>query len=132
VRMLLPLGLSITLLAASCADPSATDPSDRLTTRVASIRVAVQNGNADRARVLLDRLERVVGRLLADDSLTEEQAVEIVSAAEEVADALFLIEPEPSPTLPPSPTPDEEGDDEEHGNDKGKGKGKGHDGGDED
>lgn len=141
MRALLPLGLSITLLAASCADPSATDPSDLLTARVATIRVAVENGNADRARILLDRLENAVGRLLANDGLTEEQAEEIVSAAEGVADALFLIEPETSPSSAPSPSPDEGSDDEEQGNDeeehgngkgKEKGKGKGHGGEDED
>jgi hypothetical protein len=133
VRTLLPLGLSIALLGASCADPSATDPSDVLTARVASIRVAVENGNAARAQILLDRLESVVGRLLANDSLSEEQAVAIVTAADDVADALSLIELEAPPSFSPSPSPDEEPDDEgpgnsdeDHGNGKGKGKGKGH------
>jgi hypothetical protein len=125
VRSLLPLGVSIALLVGSCADPPATDPSAVLTARVASIRVAIENGNAERARILLDRLESVVGRLLARDGLTEEQAVEIVTAADDVAAALSLIEPEPSqsPSLSSSPSPDEDGD-EEHGKGKGKDKDK--------
>jgi hypothetical protein len=134
VRALLPLGLSLALLGASCADPSGTDPSDLLTARVASIRVAVENGNAARAQLLLDRLESVVGRLLANDSLSEEQAAAIVTAADDVADALSLIESGPPPSFSPSASPDEEPSDEEHGNDKDKdkGKGKGHDGEGED
>ena len=134
MRRLRPLGLSIALLTASCANPSATDPSASLTARVASIRAAVENGNVDRARILLDRLESAVGRLLANDALTEEQAVEIVSAAEDVADALFLFEPQVSPsstpTSSPSPSQDDEGDGNDEGHGKGKDKGKGH--GDED
>jgi hypothetical protein len=133
VRSLVPLGVSIALLLGSCADPPATDPSDVLTARVASIRVAIENGNAERARILLDRLEGVVARLLDRNGLTEQQAVEIVTAADDVADALSLIEsePSPSPTLSSTPSPDEDddeghGNDEEHGKGKGKGKGNGH------
>jgi hypothetical protein len=122
IGVALTVALSIAVMA-SCGDRGSADASTLLTDRVAGIRIAVERGNVDRARTLLERLQNAVGRLVATDSLTADQAQDILAAAEDVAGALSLIEPSPSPTPPPSPSPEEE-DDDEHG--KGKGKGKGH------
>ena len=128
----LTVALSIAVTA-SCGDRGAADPSTLLTDRVAGIRIAVERGNVARARILLERLQSAVSRLVATDSLTADQAQDILAAAEDVADALSLIEPSPSPTPAPSPTPSpssspEDEDDDEHGKGKGKGKGHGTDG----
>jgi hypothetical protein len=127
MRRTLGTVLVLALATSACADPG-SDPSVVLGDRVDAIRLAVAKGNPDRASRLLERLERTVDRLLADELLTDDQAVALISAAGDVTQALELIRSEPSPTYSPTPSP-EEGhgeEDEGHGN-GGSGHGEGGD-----
>ena len=91
--------------------------------RVASIRLAAEEGRPGDARSRLNELVAVVTTRLNRDRIDEGRALDILASADAVALQLSLL-PRPSPTEEaPSPSPvEEEGKDEG----KGKGKDKGH------
>ena len=91
--------------------------------RVASIRLAAEEGRPGDARSRLNELVAVVTTRLDRGRIDEGRALDILASADAVAIQLSLL-PRPSPTEEaPSPSPvEEEGKDEG----KGKGKDKGH------
>ena len=91
--------------------------------RVASIRLAAEEGRSGDARSRLNELVAVVTSRLERGRIDEERALEILASADAVAIQLSLL-PRPSPTEEaPSPSPVEE---EGKHDGKGKGKDKGH------
>jgi hypothetical protein len=94
--------------------------------RVASIRLAAEEGRPGDARSRLNELVAVVTSRLDRGRIDEERALEILASADAVAIQLSLL-PRPSPTEEaPNPSPvEEEGKHEGEG--KGKDKGHGND-----
>lgn len=81
---------------------------------VVAIRTAVEDGNPELARTLVQRLQGEVSELVAQGVLTEERATTIQSAADEVLAQLAPLLTETPPSESPSPTPSPEpGEDDE-------------------
>jgi hypothetical protein len=92
--------------------------------RVASIRLAAEEGRPGDARSRLNELVAVVTTRLDRGRIDEGRALEILASADAVAIQLSLL-PRPSPTKEaPSPSPVQDEEDKHEG--KGKGKDKGH------
>jgi hypothetical protein len=123
-RVTIVLGLAA-LITSSCGGHDlparfATSLQDR----VASIRLAAEEGRPGDARSRLNELVAVVASRLDRGRIDEGRALEILASADAVAIQLSLL-PRPSPTEEaPSPSPVEEEEGEHEG--KGKGKDKGH------
>ena len=112
------------LITSACGGPDLpTRFATTLQDRVASIRLAAEEGRPGDARSRLNELVTVVTSRLERGRIDEGRALEILASADAVAVQLSLL-PRPSPTEEaPSPSPvEEEG---EHDG-KGKGKDKGH------
>ena len=93
--------------------------------RVASIRLAAEEGRPGDARSRLNQLVAIVTSRLDRGRIDVGRALEILGSADAVAIQLSLL-PRPSPTEASSPPPvEEEGEDK--GNGKGKDKGHGND-----
>ena len=114
----------VALITTSCGGPELpTRFATTLHDRVASIRLAAEEGRPGDARSRLNELVAVVTTRLDRGRIDEARALDILASADAVALQLSLL-PRPSPTEEaPSPSPiEEEGKDEG----KGKGKDKGH------
>ncbi len=115
----------VALITSSCGeDDLPTRFATTLRERVASIRLAAEEGRPGDARSRLNELVAVVTTRLDRGRIDEGRALEILASADAVAIQLSLL-PRPSPTEEapsPSPVEDEEG---KHDG-KGKGKDKGH------
>jgi hypothetical protein len=115
----------VALITGSCGeDDLPTRFATTLRERVASIRLAAEEGRPGDARSRLNELVAVVTTRLDRGRIDEGRALEILASADAVAIQLSLL-PRPSPTEEaPSPSPVEEEEGEHEG--KGKGKDKGH------
>ena len=93
--------------------------------RVASIRLAAEEGRPGDAQSRLNELVAVVTTRLDRGRIDEGRALDILASADAVAIQLSLL-PRPSPTEEaPSPSPVQDGEGKHHEG-KGKGKDKGH------
>jgi hypothetical protein len=113
------------LIASSCGGHDLPARfSNTLHDRVASIRLAAEEGRPGDARSRLNELVAVVTTRLDRGRINEGRALDILASADAVAIQLSLL-PRPSPAEEaPSPSPvEEEG---KHHAGKGKGKDKGH------
>jgi hypothetical protein len=112
------------LITSSCGEHDLpTRFANTLQDRVASIRLAAEEGRPGDARSRLKELVTVVTTRLDRGRIDEGRALEILASADAVATQLSLL-PRPSPTEEaPSPSPVEE---EGKHDGKGKGKDKGH------
>ena len=102
--------LAATMLAACGSNGVALAPraQRQLQAGLDDVRTAVAAADRLGARSALRELERAVDRLSSEGLISETQAAEIISAAEDVATQLSLLpaaEPSPSPSPPPSPEP---------------------------
>jgi hypothetical protein len=112
------------LITSSCGEHDLpTRFANTLQDRVASIRLAAEEGRPGDARSGLNELVTVVTTRLDRGRIDEGRALEILASADAVATQLSLL-PRPSPTEEaPSPSAAEE---EGNHDGKGKGKDKGH------
>ena len=113
------------LATSSCGgDELPTRLATSLHDRVASIRLAAEEGKPGDARSRLNELVAVVTTRLDRGRIDEGRALDILASADAVALQLSLL-PRPSPTEEaPSPSPVEDAEGKHEG--KGKGEDKGH------
>lgn len=112
------IAVAVCLSLGSCAggEELAALASEDLNGRVVAIRAAVEQGNPERAQVLVERLQGEVARLVAQGVLTEARATTIESLAEDVLAQLALLSTGAPASESPSPTPGPEpGEDDEEG-----------------
>ena len=118
-RMTIVLCLAALITSSCGGDDLPTRFATTLQDRVASIRLAAEEGRPGDARSRLNELVVVVTTRLDRGRIDEGRALEILASADAVAIQLSLL-PRPSPTEEaPSPSPVEE-----EGKHEGKGKGK--------
>jgi hypothetical protein len=112
VRRATPFLVAAALLAGGCAEPAIPQATaSDLQRRVAEIRAVVEDGRIFAARQQLVKLAAIVNRLLEDEEVGTDTALEILAAVEDVESALPQAperSSEPEPTTPP-PSPEEEG-----------------------
>jgi hypothetical protein len=131
-RATIALGI-VAILASSCgAGEIPPRLAATLQDRAATIRGLAEDGRPGLARSALRQLVELVSARLESGRIDEQRALEILEAADAVADQLSLL-PRPSPTESPGPAPPEDGggDEGEGKPEKGKGQGKDGDNGDE-
>ena len=120
---MIALGI-VAILASSCGGgelPARLATS--LQNRVASIRDFAESGRPGWARDALQDLVELVTTEVEAGRIDEARGMEILAAAEAVADQLVLV-PRSSPSEIPSPSPSEDG----NGKPEGKGEGNGNEG----
>jgi hypothetical protein len=125
-RATIALGI-VAILASSCGgDELPAGLTASLQDRVASIRGFAEKGRPGLAQNALRNLVELVTARLDAGTIEEERAVEILEAAQVVADQLALL-PRPSPESSPSPAEEDDGGEGngDKGKDKGNGKGNG-------
>jgi hypothetical protein len=122
-RVTIVLSLAALITSSCGGDELPTRFATTLHDRVASIRLAAEEGRPGDARSRLNELVAVVTTRLDRGRIDEGRALDILASADAVAIQLSLL-PRPSPAEEaPSPSPVEEEDKHEG---KGKGKDKGH------
>lgn len=121
-RLAITLGI-VAILASSCGgDGLPPRLATSLQKRVASIRDFAESGRPGWARGALQNLVELVTTEVEAGRIDEARGMEILAAAQAVADQLVLV-PRSSPSEIPSPSPSDE-----NGGKKDKGNGHGDDG----
>jgi hypothetical protein len=122
------LVLTAALLGASCTGTAmAPSTADELSQGAAAVRAAVESGNRDAAEAALTSLRSSVDNLRRNEAISNDKAIDIVTAMNEVAAELDVMPTTTTTTVPIEDEDDEGGHKGPGGHGGGKDKsGKGH------